>query len=41
MMPMQNMPNPQVNTPINPLGALASLGSMGKNAVSLLKPSGH
>jgi len=31
-MPMQNMPNPQANGgAVNPVNALASLGSMGKN----------
>jgi len=34
-MPMQNMSNPQTNAAAGSLAALASLGAMGKNAVTL------
>ena len=37
-MAMQNMSNPQANS-ANPLAALASLGGMGKNTVSVLTTS--
>ena len=40
-MPMPLMSNPQANATANPLGALSSLGSMGKNAPTLSRHFVH